>query len=57
MCRTDAHAGARRTFRGSNKRIRRIRIRGNGSWEMWLLLAWVAFVLLVVIPWMIHHSP
>jgi hypothetical protein len=57
MYRSDAHAGARRTFRGSSKRIRRIKIRGNGSWGMWFLLAWVIFLLAVVIPWMIRHSP
>ena len=54
----DATSGARpaRTFRGSRRRVRKIRMRGNGAWEMWLLLAWVLFLLFVVVPWMAEHS-
>jgi hypothetical protein len=31
--------------------------RDSSSWELWLLALWVAFLLLVVIPWMIRHAP
>jgi hypothetical protein len=31
-------------------------MRGNESWELWILIAWVAFLLLVVVPWMIRHG-
>jgi hypothetical protein len=44
-------------YRGSRRRIRRVRLRGNGSLELWLLIVWVMFLLLVVVPWMIRQSP
>jgi hypothetical protein len=31
-------------------------MRGNFSWELWLLVAWVAFLLFVVVPWMIRQT-
>jgi hypothetical protein len=31
-------------------------MRGNDSRQLWLLILWVAFLLLVVIPWMIRHG-
>jgi len=43
-------------YRGSRRRIKRLTIRGNSSWEFWVLLGWIAFLLLVVMPWMIRHS-
>jgi len=43
-------------YRGSRRRLRRIKLRGNGSLELWLLVLWVAFVLLVVVPWMLRQS-
>jgi len=43
-------------YRGSTQRLRRIRLRGNMSLEMWLLIVWVTFLLFVVVPWMIHQS-
>jgi hypothetical protein len=46
-----------KSYRGSMKRLKRITMRGNLSWEFWLLLAWVAFLLLVVMPWMIRQAP
>jgi hypothetical protein len=54
----DATSGARpgRTFRSSRRRVRKITMRGNAGWEIWLLLAWVIFLLLVVVPWMARHS-
>jgi hypothetical protein len=47
---------ANKVYRGSRRRFRRIRLRGNGSVEFWLLVAWVAFLLLVVLPWMIRQG-
>ena len=46
-------------YRGSRRRLKRLRWRGNFSFEMWLVLAWVLFLLFVVIPWMIRqgHEP
>jgi hypothetical protein len=44
-------------YRGSRRRVRRVRLRGNGSLELWMLIAWVTFLLLVVVPWMIRQSP
>jgi hypothetical protein len=55
---TGSPAGVRpaKTYRGSKRRVRRIRMRGNGSWEMWMFVVWVAFLLFVVVPWMIRNS-
>ena len=44
------------TFRGSRHRLKRIKIRGNGSLELWLMVGWVVFLVLVVLPWMMRHS-
>jgi hypothetical protein len=44
-------------YRGSKQRLRRIQLRGNWSLELWLLIAWVTFLLLVVVPWMIRQAP
>jgi hypothetical protein len=54
----DTTSGARapKIYRGSRKRIRAIKMRDNGSWELWLLVGWLAFLVLVVLPWMIRHS-
>ena len=27
------------------------------SLELWLLIAWLAFLILLVLPWMMRHSP
>jgi hypothetical protein len=51
-----AHSGRNKTFRGSHRRIRRIKMRGNGSWQVWMLLGMMVFVLLVLIPWMARHG-
>ena len=54
--RGDGVGGARsKRYRGSRRRVRRLTMRGNGSWEFWLLLGWIAFLLLVVMPWMISR--
>jgi len=44
-------------YRGSRQRLRRIRLTGNMSLGMWLLIAWVTFLLFVVVTWMVHQSP
>jgi hypothetical protein len=54
-----AAPGSRRpplTFRGSRRRLKRIKIRGNSSLELWLLVGWVVFLVLIVLPWMLRHS-
>jgi hypothetical protein len=43
-------------YRGSRSRLKRLTMRGNCSWEFWVLLIWVGFLLLAVMPWMIRHS-
>jgi hypothetical protein len=50
---------AGKVYRGSRRRLRQIRLRGNASVGLWLLIAWVLFLLLVVVPWMIRqgHGP
>jgi hypothetical protein len=42
-------------YRGSPNHERPIRARGKWSWEMWLLVAWVLFVLFVAMPWMMSR--
>jgi hypothetical protein len=50
-----SHGGSRsaKLYRGSRQRLQRIKLRRNGSWELWLLVAWVLFLLFVVVPWML----
>jgi len=36
--------------------LSRIKMRGNGAWDLWLLVAWVAFLLFFVVPRLIQHS-
>jgi hypothetical protein len=43
-------------YRGSRRRFRQIRLRDNSSAELWLIVAWVGFLLLVVVPWMIRQG-
>jgi hypothetical protein len=31
-------------------------MRGNGSRELWLVLGWVMFLVLVVLPWLMRDS-
>jgi hypothetical protein len=55
---SDAAPGSKpgKRHRGSSRRLRQIRLRANWSVEFWLLIAWVAFLLLVVVPWMIRQG-
>jgi hypothetical protein len=53
-------AGGRRRqiskqFRGSRKRLRRIRARDNWSVEFVIFIIFMLFVLLVLVPWMVTH--
>jgi hypothetical protein len=43
-------------FRGSLRRVRRIRFRDNWSRDMWLVVALVIVVLLVLFPWFVTHQ-
>jgi len=45
-----------KAYRGSRRRLRRIRLRDNGSWELWALAAWLTFLVLVFVPWMLRHA-
>jgi hypothetical protein len=47
---------AAKTYRGSRRKLKQLRLRGNSSAELWLLVAWVAFLLFVVLPWMIRQG-
>jgi hypothetical protein len=44
------------TFRGSRRRLKHVTVKGNDSVELWVLVAWVVFLLVVVLPWMVRHS-
>jgi hypothetical protein len=46
-----------KVYRGSIRRLRKIRLRDSWSMEMLLLVAWVLFLLFVVIPWMARQTP
>jgi hypothetical protein len=50
-----AKPGSARRFRGSKKRLARIRVRDNFSIGFWCFVALMAFLLFVGIPWMIKH--
>lgn len=45
-----------KVYRGSSHRLRRIKLRGNSSIEIWLLVAWILFLLFVVVPWMMNQG-
>jgi len=46
-----------REYRGSRKRVRRIKVRDNWHWpvELWFVVAVVLFTLFVVVPWLVRH--
>jgi energy-coupling factor transporter transmembrane protein EcfT len=50
-------AGAQRGYRGSRKRVRRTRLRGNWSLELWLLVIVILVGVLVLVPLLIQHPP
>jgi hypothetical protein len=43
--------GHSKRFRGSKRRLHRIRFREHFGWGVVVFVLWVLFVLLVVIPW------
>ena len=43
------------TFRGSRRRLRRIRFRENWTRDMWLLLGFVVLAVLLLLPWLVRH--
>ena len=53
----DASGGAGRAYRGSRKRLKRIKFFENTSVEFWLFVVLMLFMLLVVVPWLIKHPP
>ena len=50
------HPGPPKVYRGSQRRVRLVKIRGSQTWELWVLIAWVLFLLLSVIPALIRNS-
>jgi hypothetical protein len=44
-------------FRGSRRRIGRIRFRENWSRDMWLLLVFVLVALFFLIRWLLYATP
>jgi hypothetical protein len=46
-----------KVYRGSRKRLRRLRLSGNWSVELWIFLAVMLFTLFVVVPWIVRHPP
>jgi hypothetical protein len=44
-----------KVFRGSRRRVRRIRARHNWSIELVIFIVWMVFVLTVVVPWIASH--
>jgi len=44
-----------RAYRGSWRRVRRIRLRGNWSLEIALFVIWVLFTLFVLVPWIVRN--
>jgi type II secretory pathway component PulM len=49
--------GAGKVYRGSRKRLRRLKWREHTPAEFWILVVIVIVMLLVVIPWLINHPP
>jgi hypothetical protein len=56
----DARSMARipfaKRFRGSRRRARRITINGSVTWELWVVVAWILFLLIVVVPLILERS-
>jgi hypothetical protein len=50
-------AGAGKVYRGSRKRVRRIKWLENNSVEFWILVVLLLFMLLVGVPWLVKHPP
>jgi hypothetical protein len=50
-----ARPGGGKIYRGSRKRLKRIKWRENTPIEFWVLVALLLVALFVIIPWMIRH--
>ena len=50
-------SGAGKTYRGSRKRLRRIKWQEHTPVEFWIYLVLMLVALLIVIPWLIKHPP
>jgi hypothetical protein len=48
---------AGKVYRGSRRRLRRIKWRENMSVELWIFVAFVVFLLIFGIPWLVEHPP
>jgi hypothetical protein len=44
-----------KVYRGSRKRLRRIKMKGKWSIEMWVLVIAALIILFVVVPWLVTH--
>jgi len=49
--------GVRKGYRGSRKRLRRIRWREHTTVEVWIFVVLLLFMLFVGISWLIRHPP
>jgi hypothetical protein len=47
--------GSARIYRGSKKRVARIRMRDNMSVGMWCFVVFMVLLILVGVPWMVTH--
>jgi hypothetical protein len=44
-------------YRGSRKRVQRIKVRENTSVELWIFVLLMLFLLFVGLPWLTKHPP
>ena len=49
--------GSGKVYRGSRKRLNRIKWQENTSLELWIFVVVVLFILFVAVPWIIEHPP
>jgi hypothetical protein len=49
--------GAGKVYRGSHRRLRRIKWQDNTSTELWLFVVLILIMVFVGIPWLITHPP
>jgi hypothetical protein len=52
-----ARPGAGKSYRGSRKRVQRIKWRENTPVELWIVVALILFTLFVGVPWLVKHPP
>lgn len=49
--------GSRPVYRGSRRRLEKVRLRDNWSRGAILFFLWILLILTVAIPWVMHHPP